>query len=206
MNDDLTRYLDGEADGRTLGSHDRHEAELWERLTRSLRGEVPGPAPAWIESRVMADIAARRPRRSTLVAWALRPRTYRASPLALAGLAAVAVAAMLIPLSLIGPDPMSSPEPRPGVVYVQFLLEAPEAHSVAISGDFNQWNEEAVMEDADGDGIWTIRLGLEPGVHEYMFLVDGERWVTDPLAERYTDDGFGNRNAVLAVALPERSS
>jgi len=44
-----------------------------------------------------------------------------------------------------------------------------------------------------------------PGVHEYMFIVNGDTWVTDPRADRYVDDGFGNRNAVLAVASPSRS-
>ncbi len=31
-----------------------------------------------------------------------------------------------------------------------------------------------------------------------MFVVDGE-WVTDPQADRYVDDGFGNRNALIEV-------
>ena len=32
-----------------------------------------------------------------------------------------------------------------------------------------------------------------------MFLVDGETWITDPHAERYVEDGYGNRNAVIAI-------
>jgi hypothetical protein len=35
-----------------------------------------------------------------------------------------------------------------------------------------------------------------------MFLVDGQRWETDPRAERYVDDGFGMRNALINVAVP----
>jgi hypothetical protein len=35
-----------------------------------------------------------------------------------------------------------------------------------------------------------------------MFLVDGAEWMTDPEAQRYAEDGFGNRNAILAVAAP----
>ena len=45
-------------------------------------------------------------------------------------------------------------------------------------------------------------IAIEPGLHRYMFLIDGSNWVTDPTAERYADDGFGNRNAVLAVTTP----
>jgi hypothetical protein len=50
--------------------------------------------------------------------------------------------------------------------------------------------------------VWTGRVPLQPGVHQYMFVIDGTEWVTDPGAERWSDDGFGNRNAVLAVAPP----
>ena len=42
-------------------------------------------------------------------------------------------------------------------------------------------------------------MPIQPGVHKYMFVIDGTEWVTDPDAERYAEDGFGNRNAVLAV-------
>ena len=85
-------------------------------------------------------------------------------------------------------------------ILVEFRLEAPGATSVALAGDFNDWEADMVLEDRDGDGVWTGRVPIEPGVHKYMFVIDGNEWVTDPDAERYSDDGFGNRNAVLAVA------
>ena len=207
MNDDLHAWLDGDTDGRDMDLEARRDAELWTRITASLRGDVPGPAPAWIETQVMARVRqAAAPRRSAPWAWLLAPRTIRLSPLALGGLAAAAVVVALMPMWLTGP-PAAGPTPAAEpVVYVQFTLDAPDARSVAVSGDFNQWSGDAALEDADGDGIWTLRVAVEPGVHEYMFVVDGERWVTDPNADRYADDGFGNRNAVLAVALPDRSS
>jgi hypothetical protein len=34
-----------------------------------------------------------------------------------------------------------------------------------------------------------------------MFVVDGTAWVTDPDAESFQDDGFGNRNAVVRVSI-----
>jgi 1,4-alpha-glucan branching enzyme len=88
------------------------------------------------------------------------------------------------------------------VVYVQFDLEAPNAQSVSVAGDFDGWAGRYSLEDPDGDGTWTGRVPLEPGVHAYMFLVDGTEWMTDPDAQRYAEDGFGNRNAILAVAGP----
>jgi 1,4-alpha-glucan branching enzyme len=87
-------------------------------------------------------------------------------------------------------------------VYVEFLLEAPGASSVAVGGDFDGWEGSYPLSDPDGDGIWSGRVPVKPGVHAYMFLVDGSNWMTDPQAERYAEDGFGNRNAILAVTAP----
>jgi hypothetical protein len=85
---------------------------------------------------------------------------------------------------------------------VQFSLRISDgkAHTVAIAGDFNGWNSQAnILEDPDGDGIWTGTLKLEPGRYEYMFVLDGEKWFPDPNALRYVKDGFGNKNAILEI-------
>lgn len=207
MNDDLQRFLDGDADATDLTPEGRREAEMWDRLTASLRAEAPGAAPAWIETRVMATVRAKEEARRGVLGWLVRPRTLRIRPLTLGLAATAAIVLAILPWRF---DRSAVPSGEGGaaaaVVYVQFTLQAPDARSVAVSGDFNQWAGDTVLEDPDGDGVWTGRLAVEPGLHEYMFVIDGDRWVTDPLAERYTDDGFGNRNAVLAVALPERSS
>jgi hypothetical protein len=86
---------------------------------------------------------------------------------------------------------------------VQFSLKINDnkAHTVAIAGDFNGWNPQAnLLEDPEGDGIWTGTLKLEPGRYEYMFVLDGEKWFPDPNALRYVKDGFGNRNAILEIS------
>jgi hypothetical protein len=85
---------------------------------------------------------------------------------------------------------------------VQFSLKINngKAHTVAIAGDFNGWNPQAnILEDPEGDGIWTGTLKLEPGRYEYMFVLDGEKWLPDPNALRYVKDGFGNKNAILEI-------
>jgi hypothetical protein len=132
--------------------------------------------------------------------WLLAPRPLRVSPL-LVGATVTAVVALLF-LGL-----PTTPGPAQGsrddvVVYVQFALEAPGAQSVAVAGDFDGWAGSHALEDGNGDGVWTGRVPLQPGVHSYMFLVDGATWLTDPRADRYAEDGFGNRNAILAVAAP----
>jgi len=86
---------------------------------------------------------------------------------------------------------------------VQFSLRisnSNKVHTVAIAGDFNGWDPQAnILQDPEGDGIWTATLKLPPGRYEYMFVLDGEKWLPDPNALRYVKDGFGNRNAILEI-------
>jgi len=85
---------------------------------------------------------------------------------------------------------------------VQFSLKLNDTktHTVAIAGDFNSWNPgDNLLEDSNGDGIWIGTLKLKPGRYEYMFVLDGKKWVPDPNALRYVKDGFGNNNAILEI-------
>jgi hypothetical protein len=201
MNNDLHRHLDGELDTDALDSTSRGEAEQWDRMVASFRREAPrGTAPAWLEQRVMAEISAlpaRGPVRRALD-WLTRPAPVRLSPLSgVIGAGALATAVLLLQT---GREPTAEEaSPVEQVVYVQFVLEAPAATSVAVAGDFSGWEPAFALQDPDGDGVWSARVPVRPGVHAYMFLVDETDWRTDPNAGRYQDDGFGNRNAVLAV-------
>lgn len=208
MNDELHRVLDGESDQADIADETRSELGSWERMLDAFRTSAPaGSAPAWLEQQVMAEIE-RLPQQGIVVRmrdWLLQPRSVRVSPLT-AGLAAAGLAAILVwsgfrdgrvDNSPIGP---TAEQPAEAVVYVQFVLEAPRATSVAVAGDFSAWEPTFALDDLDGDGVWTGRVPVQPGVHTYMFLIDGSEWETDPRADRYQDDGFGNRNAVLAVA------
>lgn len=201
MKDDLHLHLDGEVPMNRLTDDTRREAEAWERLLGAFRAETPPHAPPpWLEMRVMAEIEAlpepgfaRR-----LGRWLTNPLPVKVSPL-LAGLATAAVVTGL----LVGrqPPPVAG-SGEEVVVYVQFDLDAPGAASVAVAGDFDGWTGSYSLEDLDGDGNWTGRVPVRPGVHAYMFILDGSTWMTDPRAQRYAEDGFGNRNAILAVAAP----
>lgn len=85
-------------------------------------------------------------------------------------------------------------------VAVRLMLPAEGAQSVAVAGDFNDWNPESLyLEDPEGDGVFVGTVRVSPGSYGYMFVVDGERWITDPYAANHVDDGFGNRNAVLRI-------
>ena len=216
MDKRLQAYLDGEVARTALPADLLEEAERWDQLdvlSAELRAET---APRWLESRVMASLPARAPagwwRRG--MAWLLQPQpvTVRPATLGLAG--AVAMLAILL---LNGPEPatllqtpvtptLTVSNLNTPVIYVQFAFADPAATSVTVAGDFNDWDAQATaLRDTDGDGVWTGLIALRPGMHKYMFVVNGERWVTDPEAERYVDDGFGNRNAVIAITPPGRT-
>jgi len=73
------------------------------------------------------------------------------------------------------------------------------ASSVYLAGTFNNWSPTATaMSDEDGDGIYEIRLKLEPGNYQYKFVVDGQ-WYEDPYSVDYAPDGYGGKNSVLVV-------
>jgi len=84
-------------------------------------------------------------------------------------------------------------------VPVRLMLRAPDATSVAVTGSFNEWDPENLELTRGEDGLFYIVVLLPRGRHEYMFVVDGSEWVTDPAAPLNSDDDFGRPNAILDV-------
>jgi anti-sigma factor RsiW len=78
--------------------------------------------------------------------------------------------------------------------------QAGPAQTVTVAGDFNGWQPEG-LPLVQRQGVWTIDLALPPGIYEYMFVVDGQQWVTDPLARTTRDDGYGGENAILDLTI-----
>lgn len=214
MHPDLHRYLDGEISRDALPPELRGEADEWESLTAAATLMRAERAPFDLENRIMAALpaAAPAPAWKRALEWLVQPRPIQIRPIGLiGGLSAAALAAVMM---LPGGDPVTPMQPLTAgvetddpnaVVYVQFVYAAADANSVRVAGDFNGWrtDDRGSLSDADGDGVWTGMIAVEPGLHKYMFVVDGEEWVTDPRAERYVDDGFGMQNALIAVTLPE---
>jgi hypothetical protein len=185
--------------------------ELIERIAAELR-QVP-PLDRALDARVMAEIAALPPYRSgglsTAVRWLQRPITLQVSPLA--GLAAAAGIALLLWMGLVrSPDEpqmaATTTAAAPGVLLarhgqstVQFVLVAPDARSVVLVGDFNDWDLTATPLRQGAGGTWPASLRLPPGRHRYAFVVDGSRWIADPTAPPAPDDDFGTPGSVVTV-------
>lgn len=91
----------------------------------------------------------------------------------------------------------STREETGGTVRFEFTLPA-GAQQVALVGDFNGWDDNATpMVRREREGTWSASVPLEPGRHEYAFVVDGTRWLVDPLAPQVADAGFGPTNTVV---------
>ena len=145
-------------------------------------------------------------------AWLVQPRTLRVSPIT--GLAAAAAVAMFVvgarrlavPASTASETVASAPAAdgpgRQDTVHVtHFMLVAPGASSVSVVGDFNDWDDSAtpLRLASSKNGVWSVELPLAPGRYKYTFLVDGVRWVADPVAPRAVDSDFGTPNSVITV-------
>ncbi|MCR4339963.1 MAG: isoamylase early set domain-containing protein, partial [Gemmatimonadaceae bacterium] len=181
------------------------DEEFLERMAKPLR--APVELSAGFEARVMA--AARNRESASVLAWITRPRVLRLSPLA--GLAAAAgIALAVLTVERAGSDRVATQiaATAPGapvaaadtIKLVQFMLVAPEARTVSLVGDFNDWDSTATpLREAADAGVWTITVPLSAGRHQYVFMVDGNRWTPDPAAPVAVEDDFGMPNSVITV-------
>jgi Glycogen recognition site of AMP-activated protein kinase len=197
----LQEALDGERDPGDLPLDLR---EAYTRLNVATQ-MLKAPPPVSVASRVMAEIRQgpppllhEGPARRLLHWWLGRPRevTVRLRPVWTLALAAGLATVLLLPW------PRGMPTPGVAQGIANFVGHFPGARSVEVVGSFNDWSRGVLhLNDDDGDGIWHGEAVLPAGQHEYMFVVDGERWVPDPLAGRYVDDGFGagQQNSLLIV-------
>jgi len=72
--------------------------------------------------------------------------------------------------------------------------------NVFLAGTFNQWNPTATpLRGPDPAGFWSARVELPAGVHEYKFVVDGDRWYADPDNPEGVSDGHNGLNSVLRL-------
>jgi len=149
-------------------------------------------------------------RRSRAVArgWWTRRRTIHISYSAVTAVAAavvIAVAGAIVGRTLWRPpnaaQTVASATARTDTVrIVRFVLHAPSASSVALVGDFNDWQRGATpLRPAGASGVWAVSLPLPPGLHQYAFIVDGTRWTPDPATSTTVTDDFGTTTSVIAV-------
>ena len=137
-------------------------------------------------------------RRLVQMLWA--PREFSIRPAyALAAAACVAVVLLVSVRQLRSGVPQIATAVDDPQVFVQFRLDTP-ASRVQLAGTFTNWQPRYDLRES-APGIWTITVPLKQGVHDYSFVVDGQRWVPDPSAPQI-GDGFGGTNSRLALLPP----
>jgi 1,4-alpha-glucan branching enzyme len=76
---------------------------------------------------------------------------------------------------------------------------APEAKSVYIVGDFNNWNARANPMKKWENGDYTTKLDLDKGKeYQFLYLIDDSKWENDWNADKYVKSPYGdNDNSVV---------
>lgn len=205
----LERYDDSEMD---------KDAVFAEQIAARLR--APEHVHPSFEKRLIEKVRAEGPalyrvRANSGRSWWRTERELRLSPLT--GLAAAAGISAIIALSGIAlgtrissrssaTQRAASITQRDTVQLVRFVFVDSKAASVELVGDFNEWAKgTTALRQSGVPGVWAVSVPLSPGRHEYAFIINGSRWVADPLAVSTSDD-FGTESSVIRVGASGHNS
>ena len=214
MDERLQAALDGELARDDLTMAERDALGAFEARVDALRTtvgqRVPQDMPAVVMRRIrelgIEPAEATGPSITQLFDWLWRARDVRLRWRHAYALATAAAAVALAVVVSDAPRPTNdalTPVAQAGAgasIYVQFRLQSSDANTVALAGSFTDWQPSYELHET-APGVWTALLPLPPGVHDYAFVVDGERWIPDPTAPQ-VDDGFGGVNSRLALLEP----
>ena len=73
------------------------------------------------------------------------------------------------------------------------------AKKASVAGEFNGWNPEA-NPFRMCKGVGSAKVELEKGKeYQYKFVINGEKWVHDPEADKQVGNEFGETNSVVVL-------
>jgi len=199
------------------------DAEFIDRIATPLR--APERVHPTFEHRLMEKVSAEGAalypaRESSIHGWLRNERIFRVNPLGAlavaAGIAAIiGVSGIAIGLRISartsvaasGVAVQSASTAVPDTVQiVRFVFVDSGAKRVELVGDFNEWAKGSIVLRRSGaPGVWSASVPLSPGRHEYAFIINGSRWVADPLALKSSDD-FGTESSVIRVGTSSKSA
>ena len=194
------------------------DAEFAEGIAARLR--APEQVHPSFEKRLMEKVHAEGPllypaSASSPRHWWRTERVFRVAPLTGLALAAgiagiIAISGIAIGSRISADSPVTtraaSTVGRDTVQIVRFVFVDPHATSVELVGDFNEWARGSTeLGHSGAPGVWAVSVPLSPGRHEYAFIINGSRWVADPLAVKSSDD-FGTESSVIRVGTPANSA
>ena len=85
---------------------------------------------------------------------------------------------------------------------IRFQFHDHDAQRVHVVGSFNNWSTSDLMmvQRQEEKGVWTLEIPLlSEGHYLYKFLVDDERWVSDPINVYREPDGYNGFNSWFIV-------
>lgn len=203
MNPRVQQALDGELGVQELSAAEAAQFRVARATLARVLQTLPDPRiETWSAVRRRLDERSSAPKRARVLDWLFTPRSVTLHWRPAYGLAAAVllIAAVTIP-PILRNDTTGQPAATAQQVFVQFRLEAPAANQVSLAGDFTEWKPAYSLRRSN-NGVWTVVVPLDPGIHDYAFVVDGQRWVPDPLAPAVAD-GFGGMNSRLAILTPD---
>jgi hypothetical protein len=210
MNERIHACMDGDLPREALSSAEMSQLrEMEEALAAATRSMRSAPVPDFTR-RVMTALPEARPsavgiawsRMASTWEWLWSPRQITVRPMYLFGGAVASVllvAVLQLPAGSQVEVPSAAVEASPEL-HVQFRLDAEGVSTVSLAGSFTDWEPRYELRQV-APGMWAATVALAPGVHDYLFVVDGETWVADPVA-RPVDDGFGGTNSRLFLTPP----
>jgi len=183
--------------------HGSADDPLIARVAAELRRPVPLRPD--FDARVMAAVHRAIPSLPVRAwTWLREPRVVAVSPIGVLAMAAGLAGILLVGAVSREPgagsrEPIAESREPMAAASVTFVLVAPQARSVALAGDFNDWDASRVLMRREASGLWTVDVPLTPGRYRYVFVVDGRRFVADPAAPRAVGDDFGTPTSVVTV-------
>ena len=82
-----------------------------------------------------------------------------------------------------------------------FKLPVDESvETVALCGEFNNWNPASHRMTHRKDGSFSLTLSLPSGQqYRYRYLLNDERWENDPAADGYASNPYGSDDSLVDV-------
>ncbi len=87
---------------------------------------------------------------------------------------------------------------------VTFKLPADvEAETVALLGEFNEWDADSHPLKRRKDGSYSTTVSLEAGQeYRFRYLLDNDRWINDEAIDGEAVNRFGTVDGVLELTQP----
>ena len=87
---------------------------------------------------------------------------------------------------------------------VIFYYQDALAKSVALAGNFNEWDTNINFLKKVSNDLWMLTADFfYQGTYSYKYVIDGNKWMHDPECENKEPDNFNGYNTRLNVLFKD---